>query len=140
MSKGGPDSAPVVHLIALIEAYMEETGARAAQVAYRAHVSPQAISKWRGGLKKLPDVAHLAGIARATKTPYPVVLEAALRDTGYLPHNGEVRGDGPPPIAMLPATKTPARVTSRNARVGPREPQTPAIEHTEDGHPRRESR
>jgi hypothetical protein len=45
---------------------------------------PQTINAWKvRGLKRLPERHLLEAVARETGTPYAVVLQAALVDTGY---------------------------------------------------------
>lgn len=52
------------------------------QVAARLGVSPTTLGNWRE-LKRLPSRENLEAIADLVGVRYSVVLEAALRDTGY---------------------------------------------------------
>lgn len=71
-------------LWSLIQAHLDEYGVRDAAFARRMGTSPQTINTWKTqGIKRLPERWLLDAVARETRTPYAVVLEAALRDTGY---------------------------------------------------------
>jgi transcriptional regulator with XRE-family HTH domain len=52
------------------------------QVARRLGVSPNTLAHWRD-LKRLPSRENLQAIADLAGVRYSVVLDAALRDTGY---------------------------------------------------------
>lgn len=67
----------------LIQAHIDRYGVTRATVARRAGMVPQTVHNWRDEIKALPHVDHLRGIAEVIGVPYPVVLDAALADTGY---------------------------------------------------------
>lgn len=70
----------------LIEAYLDDSGAKEAAVARKAQLSPQTLNSWKHGrLKGMPSNASLYQLAQAIKTPYSTVLDAALLDWGYRP-------------------------------------------------------
>lgn len=72
-------------LLDLIDAHKDAYGVRDAELARRAGISRQNLSLWRSnGIRGLPARTTLEGIATVTHQPYRTVLEAALRDTGYL--------------------------------------------------------
>jgi transcriptional regulator with XRE-family HTH domain len=75
----------VNHLIELIDAHKHAYGVSDAELARRIGVSRQNLNLWRThGLRGLPAKPTLDGIAAVTGQPYLTVLEAVLRDTGYL--------------------------------------------------------
>jgi transcriptional regulator with XRE-family HTH domain len=53
------------------------------QIARKIGVSPTTVSDWRR-LRALPSKENLRALAELTGTPYEQILDAALRDTGYL--------------------------------------------------------
>ena len=65
------------------------------QVAKELGVTQTTLSNWRQP-KKLIDKAHLLAIARVTRNPYAVVLDALLEDIGYKDASQGVRGDEGP--------------------------------------------
>lgn len=55
-------------------------------------MSPTAFGNWQQAISKLPDRMNLARFARQIGMPYERVLDAALRDSGYLPEPTEEGG------------------------------------------------
>ena len=88
--------------IGLIDEYKNAHGVSDAELARRVGVSRQNLGLWREtGLRALPAQADLRSVATTIGRPYRQLLDAALRDTGYLtdtdtpsprPHD-EVLGD-----------------------------------------------
>lgn len=75
----------MTELEALIQRYLDETGARQAAVARKMHVSSQTLNSWTArGLKRLPGVDNMRALADAIGVPYGAVLNAILIDLGYL--------------------------------------------------------
>lgn len=78
----------------IAQAHLDAYGVRAAALARRMGTSPQTLDSWKNrGVRSLPSRELLEALAKETRTPYPVVLEAALRDTDYLPKEGDRSGD-----------------------------------------------
>ena len=69
----------------LIEAYRRDQPyvPSVNQVAERAGMGRGTLNRWKT-VNRLPDREHLEAIARVIKQPYHVLLDAALRDAGYL--------------------------------------------------------
>lgn len=87
----------VSHLWAIIQAHLDEYGVREAAFARRVKESPQTLnSRKLRGFRELPKQEFLEAVARETRTPYRVVLDAVLRDIGYLPEEGDSGGDTTP--------------------------------------------
>lgn len=63
----------------------------ARRVALELGVTQTTLNNWREP-KKLIDKGHLVAIARLTRNPYRVVLDALLEDIGYL-HEGSGGND-----------------------------------------------
>lgn len=83
---GEPQSFP-----RLIAGHKSRTGVSDAELARRIGVSRQNLFAWRTtGVKALPAREHLDAFATVAEIPYEVVLDAALRDSGYLPHHAGV--------------------------------------------------
>lgn len=71
-------------LWSIIQGHLDLYGVREAAFARRMGTGPQTINAWKvRGLKRLPERHLLEAVARETGTPYAVVLQAALVDTGY---------------------------------------------------------
>jgi transcriptional regulator with XRE-family HTH domain len=84
----------VTHLWALIEDWRKAQLFPVSQAALAAAVGVQrsAVSQWKSGQAR-PTPEHLRKIHRVTHIEYPRLVEAMVRDMGYL--NGEeVDGDG----------------------------------------------
>lgn len=76
------------HLVELIDTHKHAYGVSDAELARRIGVSRQNLNLWRThGVRGLPARTTLRGIAAVTGRPYRTVLEAALRDAGYLDEN-----------------------------------------------------
>lgn len=72
-------------LVELIDAHKHTYGVSEAELARRIGITRQNLSLWRTrGLRGLPARATLDGMATELHLPYVRVLEAALRDVGYL--------------------------------------------------------
>lgn len=73
------------------------------QVARKLGVSPNTLAHWRD-LKRLPSRENLEAIAALVGVRYSVVLDAALRDTGYHESSRPVSHLRPPrPVAQVQA-------------------------------------
>jgi transcriptional regulator with XRE-family HTH domain len=115
----GDDSS---RFVGLIEEYRQAHGVSYAELARRIQITRQNLTLWREtGLRALPTQANLRSVAATIGRPHRQVLDAALRDTGYLtdtdipsprPHD-EVLADA---IRILTEaarlTNTPMRQTS----------------------------
>lgn len=105
----------------IAQRHMDAYGVRAAALARRMDMSPQALSSWKTrGVRELPTKASLEALARETRTPYGDVLTAALRDVGYLPpKEREQRGDTAPmtTAGSAPAPAVPAIDDATAARL-----------------------
>lgn len=72
-------------LWSIIQAHLDRYGVYEAVFARRMGTKPQTINTWKNlGVKRLPERRLLEGVARETRTPYELVLRAALVDAGYL--------------------------------------------------------
>lgn len=72
-------------LVELIDAHKRAYGVSEAELARRIGTTRQNLHLWRThGLRGLPARATLDGMAAELRLPYVRVLEAALRDVGYL--------------------------------------------------------
>lgn len=73
------------HLVELIDAHKRAYGVSESELARRIGITRQNMHLWRThGVRGLPARATLNGIAAELRLPYAQVLEAALRDAGYL--------------------------------------------------------
>jgi hypothetical protein len=73
------------HFIGLIDEYKSAHGVSDAELARRIGVTRQNLGLWReSGLRALPAQVNLKAVATAIRRPYRQVLDAALRDVGYL--------------------------------------------------------
>lgn len=73
------------HLGLLIDEYQRRHSASIVGLADRIGISRQTLRQWRvGELRSLPTQANLAATAVEIGCPYAQVLDAALRDAGYL--------------------------------------------------------
>lgn len=73
------------YLVALIDAHKRAYGVSEAELARRIGITRQNLYLWRSrGLRGLPARITLDGMATELRLPYAQVLEAALRDSGYL--------------------------------------------------------
>lgn len=69
----------------LIDEYKTAHGVSDAELARRIGVTRQNLGLWRDtGLRALPTRLNLRSVATAIRRPYRQVLDAALRDVGYL--------------------------------------------------------
>ena len=72
-------------LVGLIDAHKRAYGVSEAELARRIGITRQNLHLWRTrGLRGLPTRTTLDGMATELHLPYVRVLEAALRDVGYL--------------------------------------------------------
>ena len=72
-------------LVELIDAHKRAYGVGESELARRIGVTRQNLHLWRThGLRGLPARSTLDGMATELRLPYVQVLEAALRDVGYL--------------------------------------------------------
>lgn len=80
----------------LIEEYQDAQTYRPSvnQVAVRAGLGRSTLNRWQE-INQLPKREHLEAVARVIGRPYSVVLDAALRDIGYLSER-EVTSNGAP--------------------------------------------
>lgn len=77
-------------LASIVDAYKQRSGLPDTTILARIGMSRMNLNLWRReGLRALPVRERLEAVARATDTPYRVVLDAALAECGYL--------DTPPP-------------------------------------------
>ena len=73
------------HLVGLIDAHKTAYGVGDSELARRIGITRQNLHLWRShGVRGLPARTTLDGVAAELRLPYARVLEAALRDTGYL--------------------------------------------------------
>lgn len=73
-------------LRALVDAYRDEYGSSESWVAEQVGLDRRGLwAWWNRGLAQMPSAELLRALARATRTPYRTVLDAALEDFGYLP-------------------------------------------------------
>jgi hypothetical protein len=73
------------HLGRLIDSYQRRHSASIGGLADRIGVSRQTLRQWRvGELRSLPTQTNLSATAAEIGCPYAQVLDAALRDAGYL--------------------------------------------------------
>lgn len=79
----------------IVQKYLDDTGAREAALARKMGMSPQGLNQWKKPLKTLPARKYLEALADQTRTPYRVVLQAAIESSPY-------------------ATDKPAPLTSEN--------------------------
>lgn len=72
-------------LVELIDAHKRAYGVSEAELARRIGITRQNLHLWRArGLRGLPARTTLDGMAAELRLSYVRVLEAALRDVGYL--------------------------------------------------------
>jgi hypothetical protein len=72
-------------LVELIDRYKNAHGVSDAELARRIGITRENLRLWRvNGVRRLPERANLAAVARTIGQPYRQVLSAALFDTGYL--------------------------------------------------------
>lgn len=75
----------IPHLVALIDTHKRAYGVSETELARRIGVTRQNMHLWRThGVRALPARTTLEGVAAELRLPYIRVLEAALRDAGYL--------------------------------------------------------
>jgi transcriptional regulator with XRE-family HTH domain len=73
------------HLVDLIDGHKAAYGVGESELARRIGISRQNLNLWRiRGVRQLPARTTLQGVADVLGCHYYVVLEAALRDSGYL--------------------------------------------------------
>jgi transcriptional regulator with XRE-family HTH domain len=71
-------------LVELIDRYKDAHGVSDAELARRIGITRENLRLWRiNGVRRLPERANLAAVARVIGQPYRQVLSAALFDTGY---------------------------------------------------------
>ena len=75
----------MTRLWSIVQAHMDEQGYPVSirAVARKLDMSPTAVSNWRAGITRLPEVDHLRRLSEVTNVPYLRVLDAALEDAGY---------------------------------------------------------
>ena len=89
----------ISHFISLIDEYKSAHGVSDAELARRIGVTRQNLGLWRdAGLRALPTQLNLRAVATAIRRPYRQVLDAALRDVGYLT---DIDTDGPRPYGEV---------------------------------------
>lgn len=72
-------------LVELIDRYKNAHGVSDAELARRIGITRENLRLWRtNGVRRLPERANLAAVARTIGRPYRQVLSAALFDTDYL--------------------------------------------------------
>ena len=72
-------------LVELIDRYKNAHGVSDAELARRIGITRENLRLWRTNcVRRLPERANLAAVARTIGLPYRQVLSAALFDTGYL--------------------------------------------------------
>lgn len=98
----------VSELFRLVEAYMHDSGATQNAVARLSGIDERTFSSWKSR-RTLPDPIDLANLARVTRQPYRLVLDAALTDAGWLPE---------PDLENLP----PEMVLRKRGRRSPKRP------------------
>ena len=75
----------IPRLVKLIDAHKRAYGVSEAELARRIGITRQNLHLWRThGLRGLPARTTLNGMAAELRLPYVRILEAALRDVGYL--------------------------------------------------------
>lgn len=67
----------------IVQHYLDDTGAREAALARKMGMSPQGLNQWKKPLKTLPARKYLEALADQTRTPYRVVLQAAIESSPY---------------------------------------------------------
>jgi hypothetical protein len=67
----------------IVQKYLDDTGAREAALARKMGMSPQGLNQWKKPLKTLPVRKYLEALADQTRTPYAVVLQAAINSSPY---------------------------------------------------------
>ena len=73
------------YLVGLIDAHKAAYGVGDSELARRIGIARQNLHLWRAhGLRGLPARAALDCVSAELRLPYTRVLEAALRDAGYL--------------------------------------------------------
>ncbi|GAB18307.1 hypothetical protein GOEFS_051_00020 [Gordonia effusa NBRC 100432] len=78
----------------LIEAHKTRTGVGDAELGRRIGTSRQNVLNWRTKpLMRLPASRHLMNLAWTIEMPYEVVLDAAVREIGYLPGESIILGE-----------------------------------------------
>lgn len=103
---------PVSNIGELIEAYQDKHGASDRALALRVNVTPTLIGRWkRGDFVQLPEKARIEALARQIDKDYGLVLEAFLRDVGYLHEesDGDDRNAAP--------TNAPKKLSDRRPRI-----------------------
>ena len=105
------------HLWALIQEWLDAQFFRVtqAQLADKLGVRRSALSQWKLG-KARPTPAHLRELHRVTRIDYDRLLEALVRDMGYLDAEDGERHDAPP---MSDAEGTSATAESTEGRPAP---------------------
>lgn len=75
------------HLWGLVQAYIDRQPypPSVRQIAGRIEVAPTTLTNWGSSLTKMPSRRTLVAFADLAGLPYERVLDAALRDAGYLP-------------------------------------------------------
>lgn len=79
-----------------MDAYADGHGSNHSWVSTQMNMSRQGLSSWwKDGLSAMPSPYQLVMLAKATRTPYRDVLDAALADFAYLPESAAERAEPP---------------------------------------------
>lgn len=97
----------------IVQRHIDEHGPTAAWIARRIGMTPQGLDTWKHRGVRLPKVKYLVALADLTHTPYLDVLNAALRDSRYLPEevarNGAPMNQQPVSLTLAARRKTQRR-------------------------------
>jgi len=130
------------YLYDIAQRHLDKYGVRAAALAKRMGTSPQTLDSWKHREpKRLPEKWLLEALAWETRTPYDVVLTAALRDIDYLPKERGPRGRKSAPTTLaghIPAT--PKRKASRARSTSARRASQPEASQKPTDDPPRQAR
>lgn len=74
---------PMSELMRLIQSHLDRYGVTRATFAKRIGTTPQTVQNWKTRSTTMPKADVLKGVAKETKVPYLIVLDAALKDAGY---------------------------------------------------------
>lgn len=125
-------------LWSIIQAHLDRYGVYEAVFARRMGTKPQTINTWKNlGVKRLPERWLLEAVAREARTPYEVVLRAALLDTGYLDRVTPESDGEAPRLSDLPPGPDPSEVhrprPEDNSGVASRPAHAPSRSHVAGG-------
>lgn len=97
----------------IAQRHMDAYGVTGASLARRMGIPQQTLNAWKNrGLRRLPERKHLEALAREAGASYGEVLQAALRDAGYLPKEREGSGRQPAPMSEPQVLRGPLIVDS----------------------------